>query len=121
MAGIFFFDGDCGLCAGAIHFLRARDNQGRLEFYPLQSSEALKLLPSDLTKELQTAVYLSKKNPTKYYLRSDAILGALREIGGAWRGLAITLGLVPKALRDWCYDRVAANRHRCSWKKPDAL
>lgn len=117
---MFFYDGDCGLCAGAVAFLRRRDRKGRLEFRPLQSREAVTLLPLELTEELKTAVFLSGDDPAKLYLRSDAVLHALREIGGVWRALAVTLSVLPQALRDWCYERVAANRHICELKKPDA-
>ena len=117
MGGTFFYDGECGLCAGAVAFLRHRDRKGRLEFRALQSREAVTLLPLKLTEDLKTAVFLNGDDPAKLYLRSDAVLHALREIGGVWRGFAITAGVLPRALRDWCYERVAANRHRCEWKQ----
>ncbi|NCG09359.1 MAG: DUF393 domain-containing protein [Verrucomicrobia bacterium] len=119
MGGTFFYDGDCGLCTGAVDFLRRRDREKRLKFLALQSPEAAALLPLELTQDLKTAVFLSAKDSAKRHLRSDAVLHALIEIGGFWRLFARVLAVAPKALRDWCYERVAANRHHCRWKKTD--
>jgi predicted DCC family thiol-disulfide oxidoreductase YuxK len=114
MGGTFFYDGECGLCAGAVDFLRRRDKQGRLEFSPLQSPEAAEQLPVELTAELKTAVFRSKADPPELLVRSDAVLGALREVGGIWRFLARVLRCIPRPIRDGCYEQVAANRQRCS-------
>jgi predicted DCC family thiol-disulfide oxidoreductase YuxK len=44
-------------------------------------------------------------------LRSDAVLRIVAQLPGAWRHLA-WLRLVPRPVRDWCYDRIALNRYR---------
>ncbi|MGB0459738.1 MAG: thiol-disulfide oxidoreductase DCC family protein [Opitutales bacterium] len=119
MGGTFFYDGECGLCAGAVDFLRRRNRHGHLKFCALQSPEAAAQLPVELTAELNTAVFLSEATPSELHVRSDAVLRALSEIGLFWRCLARVLGVLPHAMRDWIYERVAANRHHCPWKKSE--
>ena len=45
------------------------------------------------------------------FVRSDAVLRIVAQLPGAWRWLA-WLRILPRALRDWCYDRIALNRYR---------
>jgi predicted DCC family thiol-disulfide oxidoreductase YuxK len=45
-------------------------------------------------------------------VRSDAILGALKELGGAWAVLATIVRCVPRPLRDAAYRWLARNRIR---------
>lgn len=120
MGGTFFYDGECGLCAGAVDFLRRSDTHGRLKFCALQSPEAAARLPVDLTTDLKTAVYLSEADPPELHVRSNAVLRALSEVGVFWRCLARVIGIIPQAKRDGIYERVAANRHHCQWNKSDA-
>ena len=42
---------------------------------------------------------------------ADAVLRIVAQLPGAWRLLAV-LRLLPRVLRDWCYDRIALNRYR---------
>ena len=116
MAGTFFYDGECGLCSGAVDFLKRRDHQQCLKFSPLQSPEAAAQLPTELTSDLKTAVFLSNEDSEKLHLRSDAVLSALNEIGGIWSFLARVAKLIPLSLRNRCYERIAANRNRCGWQ-----
>jgi predicted DCC family thiol-disulfide oxidoreductase YuxK len=44
-------------------------------------------------------------------VRSDAILGCIRVLGGSWVLLASIARLVPYALRDGVYNWLARNRH----------
>ena len=45
------------------------------------------------------------------FVRSDAVLRIVAQLPGAWRWLAWPR-ILPRALRDWCYDRIALNRYR---------
>ncbi|CAI8280148.1 MAG: Uncharacterised protein [Opitutia bacterium UBA7350] len=117
MSGTFFYDGDCGLCTRAVAFLKQRDHQQCLKFCSLQSPEAQARLPLALTSDLDTAVFVNNQDPEKFQLRSDAVLSALIEIGGFWRFLARLAACIPLGIRNRCYNRIAANRHRCHLPK----
>ena len=45
------------------------------------------------------------------FVRSDAVLRIVAQLPGAWRLMAWPR-ILPRALRDWCYDRIALNRYR---------
>lgn len=45
------------------------------------------------------------------HVRTDALLRILARLPLPWRALRV-LRLVPRPLRDWCYDRIALNRYR---------
>jgi predicted DCC family thiol-disulfide oxidoreductase YuxK len=49
--------------------------------------------------------------------RSDAVLDIARQLGGAWRWLAV-LSVVPRPIRDGIYDLIARNRHRWFGRNP---
>lgn len=51
-----------------------------------------------------------------FHRKSDAALGAIASLGGAWR-LASLLRAVPRPLRDLAYDAVARNRYRWFGKR----
>jgi predicted DCC family thiol-disulfide oxidoreductase YuxK len=52
--------------------------------------------------------------------RSTGALHALRRLGGAWRALALLLGVVPRPIRDVVYDFIAGVRFRLFAKPIDA-
>ena len=45
-------------------------------------------------------------------LKAAALIAIARGLGGWWRLPALAAAVWPRFLRDWCYDRVAANRYR---------
>ena len=111
---ILFFDGDCGLCNGAIRFLIKRDKHKHLYFAPLQGVTAQAILPLKYRQTLSTIVYhrSTSVNPQKLLVRSNAVLQALVDIGGVSYFLAKISRLFPLIFRDWCYDYIANRRHR---------
>lgn len=115
---ILFYDGDCGFCNRAVQFLIKRDRHRRLYFAPLQGVAAKAIVPLKYRQSLSTVIYHRPGAGKDYSLhtRSDAILLALVDIGGHWSILAKCARVLPKRLRDWCYDRVANNRKRLSGK-----
>lgn len=107
---LVFFDGGCGLCQGAVRFLLARDADGhRFRFAPLQGETArARLDPAEAGCD--SMVVLPAGGPP--LRKSRAAVRLLRRLGGGWMLVAGVLALVPPRLRDWGYDRVAANRSR---------
>lgn len=115
MSGTILYDGNCNLCNNQVRFIRKRDRRKQFRFVPLQSEEGIGMLreaglPGD---ELDTVVY---KKSGRHYLRSSAVLGILRDLGGGWRFL-YSLVIVPAAIRDFFYNFVARNRHLLGSRK----
>ena len=126
---LLLYDGSCGLCHGFVRFVLPRDRQGRLHFAPLQGKLAARLLPPlggdpQLLDTVWVIVDYAGQAP-RALRQSDAVLHVLRYLRG-WRWLAPLLRLVPRALREWCYRRVARVRYRlfgrrdaCALPAPD--
>jgi predicted DCC family thiol-disulfide oxidoreductase YuxK len=113
MNHIIFFDGVCGLCNGFIDFIMVIDKEHKFRFSPLQSDYALKELPSDLTKDLKSVVYV--KNGV-VFTKSQAVLEVLKDVGGIWKFAAIGK-IFPRVFSNSVYDLVAENRYRLFGKK----
>jgi predicted DCC family thiol-disulfide oxidoreductase YuxK len=107
---VILFDGSCGLCTAATHFILRRARAHRFSFLPLASAGGRRLLtdhgfpPADGT----SLVLLSKG---RAFRRSGALLRIARGLRWPWP-LAAVLLAVPPSLRDACYDFVARRRHR---------
>ncbi len=115
-----FFDGDCGLCHRWVRFALARDRgRGLFRFAPLAGPTFAAEVPPEARAGLPDSVVV-RTAEGRLLVRSDAALHVLARIGGAWRALALVLGLVPRGLRDWGYDRVAHVRKRLFAKPASA-
>jgi predicted DCC family thiol-disulfide oxidoreductase YuxK len=106
-----FYDGDCGLCHGAVGFLARRDRAGRFRFAPLGGETFAALVPPEARGRLPDSLVLVDENGG-LYVRSTAVLRALRELGGGWALLARAGALIPADVRDAVYDGVARVRGR---------
>ncbi|MEP7346631.1 MAG: DCC1-like thiol-disulfide oxidoreductase family protein [Gemmatimonadaceae bacterium] len=106
---ILLYDGVCGLCDGFVQFVLRHDKHGTLKFATLQGKygEAARSAAPELAK-IDSLVLLT---PSGAYVRSTAALEVLRYIGGIWATTLVLYGL-PRALRDWGYDQIAARRYR---------
>lgn len=113
---IILYDGVCGLCNRLIQFLLKRDRRGRLRFASLQSDFAARILTRHGIdpKDLDTLhVVINYERPEERILnRSDAVLHAVRELGGVWQVFAAIARVIPRGLRDLLYRFVARNRYR---------
>ena len=112
---IVLYDGVCVLCNRLVQFLLKRDRRDRLRFAPLQSAFAgppLKQHGFDPLDLDTVYVIADHGEPTELVLaRSDAILYALRQLGGLWK-IARLGSLLPRIVRDGIYKVVARNRYR---------
>jgi len=115
-ACVLLYDGDCGLCWRTVRWMRRHDPQGRLHFAPLQQLLAAEVFARHKLdpQRINSAVLVSNFNTPQeqLLLRSDAILGCLGVLGGAWANLAVVTRLVPRALRDVAYKWIVRNRYR---------
>ena len=104
------FDGVCNLCSGAVQFVLARDRTGAVRFAALQSPAGREILRFlDLpTDALSTMVLIDSG---RAFVRSDAALGLTRTFPWPWSWLRL-FRFVPRPLRNWAYDHIAANRYR---------
>jgi predicted DCC family thiol-disulfide oxidoreductase YuxK len=106
-----FYDGVCGLCNRSNTFVLRRDRHNRFRFAALQSEYARRTLrelgrdPDDM----DTMVVLSADG--QVYTKAPAWLFIVRELGGIWRAFTL-FGILPRALLNWLYDRVARSRYR---------
>lgn len=111
---VVFFDGVCALCNRSMKLLLAWDRRRVLAFAPLQG-ETFKAFAATTTLEqgLDSIVYVRSlgTDEAATYVRSDAILQSLRDVGGFWRVVS-WLRIIPPPLRDWAYDVIATHRYR---------
>ena len=110
---VIFFDGLCGLCNGFVNFILIIDRKNHYLFSPLQSEFALKTLPPEYLKDLDSVICMEG---SRIYKKSNAVLLIMKRIGGPWK--MVLLGyFLPEWLRDMVYDFVAKNRYRFFGKK----
>jgi predicted DCC family thiol-disulfide oxidoreductase YuxK len=104
---IVFFDGVCGLCNGIVTFVLGQDKRQVLRFAPLQGKTGVDLLDESVRASMDTLVLWDNG---KAFFKSDAVIEIFSRLGGPWRMMRC-LSVLPRVLRDFLYDRVAANRY----------
>lgn len=102
------FDGECNLCLGAVSFIRKRDRGGRFRFVPLEEAEARDILAG----RADGCDTLHLLDEAGRHDRSAAVLRIAADLPFPW-SLFRFLKILPRPLRDTCYDFVA--RHRRRW------
>lgn len=107
---VVLFDGVCKLCNGWAKFLIRHDSGHSFKLASVQSPEGQAILGwFDLpTDRFDTMAYVEGD---RLFVRSEAVLRVVGQLPRPWR-LAAALRLLPRPLRDWCYDRIALNRYR---------
>lgn len=119
LAPILFYDGECGLCHGAVRFVLKRDRAGRFRFAPLGSATMEELVPPVIRATLPDSLVLRQPDRT-LLVRSSAVIALLKDLGFGWRILSWLLWLLPRPVRDFGYNRVAKVRHRLIRNPPGA-
>jgi predicted DCC family thiol-disulfide oxidoreductase YuxK len=121
---IVLYDGVCGLCNRAVQFLLQRDRHDRFRFASLQSDFAVNLLkrhgidPTNL--DTVYAVVNHDEANEKLLAKGDAFLLFAKVLGGVW-SLASLGRIIPRPIRNWLYDLVAANRYRVFGKSETCM
>ena len=114
-----FYDGACGLCHRAVRFALAEDRAGNaVRFAPIAGDAFLDSVPEELRANLPDSIVVRTAEGA-LLVRSAALLRVGERMGGIWRAAALLVRLVPRAIRDFGYDRVAAIRHRLFAKPAD--
>ena len=116
---VVLFDGVCRFCSGSVRFILERDIGGRFAFAPLQSPVAQKLLQQrDRSPGHMDSLVLVENGQCS--TRSTAALRIVRHLSWPWPLLGVLI-LVPRPLRDFCYDVFARNRYRWFGKNQDCF
>jgi len=111
-----YYDGSCGLCHTTVRFLLSEDRGGEIRYAPFASESFAS--ERDLPEDLPDSVIVRVGD--RLLVRSAGVLVLGEACGGLWRVLALVVGLVPRPLLDFAYDRVAAARQRL-FRRPDGL
>ena len=106
-----FYDGDCGLCHHAVRLALAADRTGAVRFAPLSGETFGALVPEADRARLPDSLVLREADGT-LKVRSAALAGLLRHLGGPWPTVARAMALAPEALADRLYDGIARWRGR---------
>lgn len=116
---ILFYDGECGLCHGAVQFVVARDNAGHFRFAPLQGDTIAAAIDEAERAGLpDSIVVLTVAGTILVKSRAAAYIGA--HLGAAWPMLAAVVRIIPRLLGDFCYDAIARVRRRLFAKPKSA-
>jgi predicted DCC family thiol-disulfide oxidoreductase YuxK len=112
---ILLFDGVCNLCNGLVHFIIKKDRIGKFKFTSLQSAIGQQwLMKFGLAKNEFASFVLIQGD--KYYIKSDAALKMLAELGGIWNAFYV-FKFIPRPFRDFIYDRIAKSRYKIFGKR----
>ena len=115
MSAIWLFDGVCVLCSAAVRYTLAHEKAATIQFIAIQSNAG---------KALALKYGLDPENPDSFLFiengialqKSDAVLALAKHLNGIARLLPVAI-FIPRAIRDWLYDRVAQNRYNWFGRK----
>lgn len=114
-----FYDGQCGLCHGAVRFLLAEAQLGSVFFTPQQSSHYQKA-QKKLSSPLPDSIIAQEEGSDKLLSRSSALLATSLYMNPCWQFLAFLLSFIPRLILDKVYDCVAKWR-KSLFPTPDTL
>lgn len=104
---LLLYDGDCGVCNAAVQFVLRHDRPGRFCFAALDSPIARTVLEAyGVSPELDSLVLLDRGQAL---VRSTAVFGVLRRLGGPWH-LLLVGRVIPRRWADAGYDWFARRR-----------
>jgi predicted DCC family thiol-disulfide oxidoreductase YuxK len=111
---VLLYDGLCGFCNATVQFVLPRDRTARLRFAPLQGEFAREVFarhPELAGVDSLILVETDDAGHERVSVRSESVLRLAPYLGGLWPA-AFVLRIVPRAVRDWAYDRFASVRYR---------
>jgi predicted DCC family thiol-disulfide oxidoreductase YuxK len=110
VSATILFDGVCNLCNGFVQFVIARDPHAHFRFAALTSDAAKTLLDeSGVRQPLPDSIVLLQDGTV--HVQSDAALRIARGLAFPWP-LLYGFIVVPRVIRNWVYDYIAAHRYR---------
>ncbi len=107
---IIMFDCMCKLCNGWSRFIIRFDKHKKFKLCAVQSEQGQEILKwfGYSTDYFETMLLVQGNRALK---KSDSFLVIAGQLPFPW-GLLHVFKLLPRSLRDWCYDRIALNRYR---------
>ncbi|MFO8037037.1 MAG: DCC1-like thiol-disulfide oxidoreductase family protein [Anaerolineales bacterium] len=116
---IILFDGVCNLCSGWVYFVSRRDPDGLFKFTPIQSDPGREILAwLGLPEEgVEMMIYVEGE---RWYTKSSAFLRIVRRLRFPWPLLFVGI-VIPRVIRDWVYDQIAAVRYRVFGKRAQCM
>ncbi len=108
---VIIFDGVCVLCSFSARFVGRRDRKDQFRFATAQSplGQALYDHFGLDTTDFDTALVVTPDGVL--HEKAQAVQTVLTSLGGIWLA-ARAIGILPRTVQDWLYDRVAKNRYR---------
>ena len=114
-----FYDGSCGLCHRGVRFVLARDRGGRsFRFAPLGGPTFQREVDPAAASGLPDSFVVVTREG-RVLTRSSGAVHVLLALGGMWTICGALLWVVPRPIRNFVYDRVAAVRKRLFAKPRD--
>lgn len=116
---IIMFDGVCKLCNRWSRFIIRFDKRRRFKLCAMQSEQGQNILRR-LGYPLDHFETLLLVQGDRTLEKSNAFIAIMAQLNFPWPLFAI-IKIVPRAIRDWCYDRIALNRYRLFGKYDHCL
>lgn len=106
---VILFDGVCKLCNKWSQFIIEYDKQHIFKLASVQSNEGKAILRhfNMATETFNTMLYIEG---SQAFTKSDAFLRIIQQFPFPFKALAL-FKYLPKAVKDWGYDRIALNRY----------
>lgn len=106
---IILFDGVCKLCNAWSRFIIRFDTRKKFKLCSVQSDEGQAILqwfgyPTDY---YETMLLVQGNRALE---KSDSFIAVIGQLPFPW-SLIRVVKILPKGLRNWCYDRIALNRY----------
>lgn len=113
---LMLFDGVCNFCSGSVLFILKRSQGSPLRFVAMQTPAGQAWL-AKLGLPLEHYETFALVEDGKVYEKSQGVLRLTRHMSRPWPVIGRLVGLAPRRLLDWLYDRVARNRYRILGRK----
>ena len=107
---LVLYDGDCGFCNRSVAYILKREKSSVIHFAPIQSEFTQRLFAERgwEAPDLNTFYLIEKE---RKYEKSSAAMKVLKYLKAPYSWLR-GFWIVPRAIRDWGYDFIAARRQR---------
>lgn len=115
---IIVFDGVCNFCNRIVQIIIRHDPSAQIHFAAQQSDAGEKLLHQYVIRESSSSVVFITKGVV--YYQSDAVIEIAKLLKG-WPSLFKYSIIVPRFIRNYIYQLVAANRYRLFGKQAQCM
>ena len=107
---VILFDGVCKLCNGWANFIIEKDRKHFFKLCSVQSPEGVAILKhfGFPTEYYNTMLYIEG---AQCYQQSQAFFKVTHKLTYPWKAAGL-FRILPQALNNWLYDRIALNRYK---------